>query len=515
MSDQETSPLLGLPSAFLALLVQQTASGPDGLASAAALSQTCKHLHSLSEGSAVTYRNIHVQGTVSRPAHKVWQWLAKRRGRVAGLSMQLCFEMSNRGHAENDGLRKWTQPLQILSGIPSVQLEVEWYAFIGDRNHLCLTQWLRQHAHTVNYLTVYVPISEDRLKLRDFAEAAAPCRSIDLSIEHETNDWIDLAELAPLSGCLVRLASVCDTTFGPGVLRGLSALSSLHQLTSFYLVNEDLTHEELWGHLAKCTNIKYLFMDMTASGDPSSLSALTRLVSLTLDSRGTTGGGVDPFSFSSLQPLSTLHNLEYLQLEDHACTATSLQGLGGLSKLKQLDLDLLGGLRSLEGIGSGVTELRVAGASDLVSLAGLESCSSLQSLYLRDSGVSSLLALASLISIERFGASNCCLTSLEGLCGTALKGLGLCRCSSLTSLSGIEHFKGLTSLGVGDCGVTSLQPLSQIGEKMERLSVQRCYSVQEEVLELPHVQPSAFVGVYVSNVREVVLAGGVRRAVGS
>jgi hypothetical protein len=62
-------------------------------------------------------------------------------------------------------------------------------------------------------------------------------------------------------------------------------------------------------------------------------------------------------------------------------------------------------------------------------------------------------------------------------------------------------------------GVTSLQPLSQLGEGLQILRVYGCTGVQEEVLELPHVQPTADVDVSCSNLREVVLAGGVRRAV--
>jgi hypothetical protein len=62
--------------------------------------------------------------------------------------------------------------------------------------------------------------------------------------------------------------------------------------------------------------------------------------------------------------------------------------------------------------------------------------------------------------------------------------------------------------------VTSLEPLSQLGEGLQELKVYGCRRVQEEVLELPHVQPTAVVDVEESNVREVVLAGGLRRAVG-
>jgi hypothetical protein len=47
---------------------------------------------------------------------------------------------------------------------------------------------------------------------------------------------------------------------------------------------------------------------------------------------------------------------------------------------------------------------------------------------------------------------------------------------------------------------------------LRKLKVSRCNRVEEEVLELPHVQPVADVDVTYSNVKEVMLAGGVRRA---
>jgi hypothetical protein len=50
---------------------------------------------------------------------------------------------------------------------------------------------------------------------------------------------------------------------------------------------------------------------------------------------------------------------------------------------------------------------------------------------------------------------------------------------------------------------------------LQKLVVKQCSAVQEEVLELPNIQPTADVVVEYSNVREVVLAGGLRRAVGS
>jgi Leucine-rich repeat (LRR) protein len=505
MPEDGTSHLLDLPSTCLALLIQHTASGPGGLASAAALTQTCKFLHSLSEGPAVTYSNIHVPGTTCSPAYQVWQWLAKRSGRVAGLTLELLLVMAE------DEASEWMQPLQILSGIPSVELRrVFWGGTIADRNHPCITQWLRQHGQNTQYLALEARISEDMLELRELAEAAAVCKSIDLSIVHEPNQVIDLAELAPLSGSLRCFTCECDTD--DGILSGVHAFSSLQQLTALKLRDGSSTTEEPWEHLAKLTNLVQLAIAVSASGDPSPLSALTNLSSLSLTSKDTVHA--DPFSFSSLQPLSTLQKLEALQLTWHACTAPSLQGLAGLSKLKKLDLYVSSGLESLEGIGPGVAVLSIQGASDLVSLAGIERCSSLKHLSLTDCGVSSLQPLRGLSSLEGLGGDDhSSPTSLEGLCGTSLQSLSLSHCRSLTSLSGVEQHEALTSLMVESCGVTSLQPLSQIGEGLQALLVRNCREVQEVVLELPNVWTTAHVDVYKSGVREVVLAGGVSRTV--
>jgi hypothetical protein len=116
--------------------------------------------------------------------------------------------------------------------------------------------------------------------------------------------------------------------------------------------------------------------------------------------------------------------------------------------------------------------------------------------------------------MRQLEVSACALSSLEDLDSMSLQSLGLYHCSSLTLLSGVEHLSALKSLQVMDCEVTSLQPLSELREGLQKLEVCRCKTVQEEVLELPRVQPTGSVVVYDSNVREVVLAGGVRRAVG-
>jgi hypothetical protein len=513
MSDQYISHILELPSACLALLLQHTASGPGGLACAAALIQTCKQLHSLSESPAVTYSNIHVPGTIRSPAHQVWQWLAKRSGRVASLSLQLCVAIQKNGAAGIDELLKLTQHLQTLSGIPSVQLEVEWEGTIVDRDDLCLNQWLRQHGQIISHLTVQVLVTEDRLTLRDFAEAAASCRSIDLAILHDSSQAVKLGELAPLAGSLWSLRCKCNPYHDFGRLRGLSALNSLCQLTSLYVLHEELTNEQPWDYLAKLTNLKQLSLEVSANGDPSALSALTRLSSLYLHSRDASLAA--PFTFSSLQPLSTLQQLQTLQLCSHACTATSFQGLAGLSNLQNMELMITGsGLGSLDGLGPGLAKLSIQGASELVSLAGIQGCSRLTSLALRCCGVSSLQPLRGLSSLEKLHLYECCVTSLEGLSGmlsTSLQSLGLYHCSSLISLSGIEQLKAMKRFAVVACGVTSLQPLSQLGEGLLELTVSECSRVQEVVLELPHIQPTTKVMLYASGVREVVLAGGVCR----
>jgi hypothetical protein len=108
------------------LLLQQVASGPGGLASAATLRQTCKYLFSLSEGPAVTYSNLSLAAVISSPDHPVWEWLAKRSGRISGLRLELCLKLINEDATHTDQLPNWSQPLEILSGIRGVQLRVTW-----------------------------------------------------------------------------------------------------------------------------------------------------------------------------------------------------------------------------------------------------------------------------------------------------------------------------------------------------------------------------------------------------
>jgi Leucine-rich repeat (LRR) protein len=514
---QSTSQLFELPPVLLAVLFQHVASGPGGLASAAALSRTCKYLDSLAKDPAVTYRDLLLEEDISSPDHPVWQWLAKRSGRIAGLGVKLRLKANEIDATEDtDHLSVWDQPLQTLCGIPGVQLRVAWVGSIEYIFLPSIAQWMSQHGHLISNLTVEVDISNDWQMLREFAEAAAACRSIDVTVMHDWEDEVDLSDLDPLASSLQSLR--CDCW---GTIVGTSALSSMSQLTALSLDHDHFTHEEPWQFLASLTSLQQLCLSVCTSGDPSPLSALTRLSSLDLRSYPERGADDNqtPYSFSSLQPLSTLHQLEELQLWGNACGATSLQGLAGLSNIKFLNLNYRNCgycmLKSIEGISPAVVHVSIVFAQTLVSLDGIEACMSLEDLRLYGCGVSSLQPLKGLSSMKWLQVSDCKVSSLEGMCSKSLQSLTLRGFTSLDPWCGVEHLSALRSLCMSDCRVTSLQPLCELGQGLQDLLVYGCSGVQEEVLELPHVQPTAHVLVKASRLKEVVLVVlVVRRAVG-
>jgi hypothetical protein len=457
----------------------------------------------------VTYSNLFV-AQVHSPDHPVWQWLDQRKGSVTGLNLELRIGMLEDEATDEDddtehaiqNAPEWMQPLQTLSRIPGVQLRVQWVRRIADVGHPAVAKWLKQHGQLISHLTLNISVEQGRLELREFSEAAASCRSIDLSIRHKTP--IDLADLQPVVGSLQCLSCQSDNEDGDCILRGTSAFKSMSQLTCLTLACEDIQD---WAVLAKLTSLQKLDLGVVASGDPSPLSALTGLSSLELWNYG-----LEPdepvFIFRNLEPFSTLQQLEVLHLRDHAWAhISSLQGLAGLSNLKVLVFESNGMLRSLEGISPGVTCLHISSAYQALSLAGIEVCTSMEKLCLFGCGVSSLHPLRGLSSLKHLDVILCCqLTSLEGLSSSSLQSLRLHNCRSLIDLSGVVHLSALISLEVMTCGVTSLRPLSQLGEGLQKLEVSNCKGVQGKVLELPNVQPTADVRVACSNV-EVVLAG--------
>jgi hypothetical protein len=416
-----------------------------------------------------------------------------------------------RAEADEDQLPDWREPLQILSSIPGVQLAVEWVGSIDDVNHPFITQWLKQHGQRFSHIDVEVDVSKERLKLRDFAAAAAPCRSIDLMISHTPWQVVEVSDLDLVAGSLqsLYLENSCED-YGSGLI-GANRFNNMSQLTALHLNWEGLRIEEPWGLLADMTNLQQLSLDVQASGDPSPLSALTGLQSLSHNSSYQADDSAS-FSFSSLQPLSTLRQLEDLHLLGRACAATSLQGLAVLSNLTSLHICSIGHggkLRSLEGISPGLVDLFLRVAPDLVSLAGIECCTSMETLTLNQCGVNLLQPLRGLSSLQELNVHECCLTNLVGLKSVSLQSLCLERCYSLTHLSGVEHLSALTCLKVEACAVTSLQPLSELGEGLQKLRVWWCNQVRESVLELPHVQPTVDLDAENRILYRVVLAGGV------
>ena len=322
-----------------------------------------------------------------------------------------------------------------------------------------------------------------------------------------------------MAGILVKLQIDIGEESSPNLLGDLRSLRWLSHLSALSFVFQDLTIGDPFAALAALQSLQDLNLGVAASADPSPLSALTGLSSLRISSMDSESlNGADPFSFSSLQPLSALLRLEVLELEAFCCTATSLKGLAGLSRLQKLAMCSAYELESVSGMSTALTTLHLETLTNLKSLSGVFDLVLLQRLVLIKCGVASLHGLEGLSSLVELTVESCPITSLEGLEGTlstcGLQSLTSNSCESLCQLSGIEKLHALQVLEVRKCGVTSLRPLAGLGEGLEKLCVEDCSRVEEKVLELPHVQRTADVCIMNSNVQEVVLAGGIiRRAV--
>ena len=514
-SQEHSIVFLDLPRPWLANLFQHVASGPRGLAHAAALSQSCSSLHALSESSAVSYRNIHVPRIITTSNHPVWKWLAERQGRVSGLNMQVHVETATTQHGPDaaDPMPKWTQPLQTLSAIPGLHLIVYCRSTISARDEPFMEEWLKPHAYLMDSLRAEVAVGAEHLSLREFCEAAAPCRSIRLTVSHNSRERLNLSGLALVSGSLVDLDIKKNESVRLCGVENFDTLTSMPKLKWLRLDHVDLTAADPWPTLASLSSLEYLQMKAAANGDPSVLSELTGLELLDLGSYYSREN-VDavPFSFSSLQPLSTLQQLGCLCLSEHAFGATSLQGLAGLRELETLYLVHAPSLVSLEGISGAVTDLFIGHAKKFQDLSSISVLDGLQDLSVNHCGITSLQPLAGLRGLDGLRLDTCPVTSLEGLEGRSLDWLILSCCDSLRQLSGLE-LSALQRLDISECGVSSLQPLAELTGAVTKLSIGDCGSVTEEVLELPHIQPTADVRVWNSNVKEVVLAGGVRRVI--
>ena len=295
-------------------------------------------------------------------------------------------------------------------------------------------------------------------------------------------------------------------------------MTSLTALTGLKLRDQYLGRDP-WEEIASLVNLKGLSLDITASAQPSPLSALTGLTRLHVGSVDLEDLDEPSFRFSSLQPLRSMRYLEELSLIK-CCDATSLQGLSGLSRLRTLSIKDGPLLTSLAGVSMGLTSLHLDTVPGASNMAGVEALGQLQQLDIRLCGLTSLQPLAGLSKLRTLVVSErgdgAHLVSLEGIEGlsSCLGRLRLEGCWALSSLVGLEKLSGLQELSVRSCGVTSLQPVAELrAEGLTMLSVTHCRHVKEEVPELPHIQPTADVEVYGSVVGKVVLAGGVSKAV--
>ena len=512
-ADRSPAKLVDLPSTWLADLVQHVASGAGGLASAAALSQTCKSFHDIWDSTAVTYRNLHLARPLHRLGRPFYQWIAKRQSRIAGFTASLSV-------CQMDDPWPGLKQLQLMFGIPGLRLAVRYSAQVSSPDDLFMNKVLRPHGHLIDQLEVSDMRTATRpggLKLQDFCEAAAPCRSLDLTDHTEHRDPYNIGALSLVAGSLVRLKLRSLNYFFNELASG-STLSLLKQLTSLSLDNYGFGDQEPWVDLAGLTNLKQLFLRVAASGDPSPLSALTGLSTLHVENcvlpgilhAGIQGALPVPYAFSSLQPLSTMQQLVELVLAEKACSATSLHGLAELSRLKTLRLDAPM-LKSVRGVRTGLTSLAITGALQLGSLSGIVHVQGLQGLTVLRSSVASLRPLGFLGNLGdlHIGGKFTSLGGLEGNLCTSLHSLTLESCGQLKQLSGIEGLTALQHLTIRGAGVTSLQPVGQLVGGLRKLDVSDCNMVQEEVVELPHIQFPVDI-CKVRKVKELVLAGGLR-----
>ena len=486
--------LLDLPKTWLVDLVQHVASGLDGLASAAALSETCKPFYDLSESSAVTYRNVFVNNAISSPDHFFWKWLAKRRGRIAGLVLNVLVSSGaelvyDQGEQQGEQPAGWEGPWQSLAAVQDLELVLRIHSLNRTQPDAC--QWLKQHSHLLADFTADVTVDSEELTLQSLSEALAPCEALHLTIYHRSLENFDMSGLGAVSSCLVKLNMNGDLfdASDSADLRGVTTIACLTKLTRLTLANYNCTSEELWPSLAALSNLKDLQLTgmVTAHGDPSPLSALTGLTSLYIGSGNEVGDAL-------ISSFSTMQQLEWLGLMSAACSATSLHGLAGLSNLRSLYICPALELVSLEGLPGGLEDLSLIDLRAVENMAGLENLSFLRSLrilWCGDASLHRLSMLSKLSTLCIFGGpaqgygSLSCLEGIEGL-GKCLKSLQLRHCMSLHSLSGIEGLTALEDLEVESCGVTSLQPLAGlVAPGLRKIVVVDCSGVKEGQLVLP------------------------------
>ena len=498
-STSASTHILDLPDAWWKFLLHHLSSDQDGPASIASLSGTCTAIHGKS-GHLLASSYIKTQELViSSPEDSFWLWLAKWGHRILSLTITIT-PYSGTHEDPHQEQQLWKGPLRSLSEVYDLELTVA-MPRIASCDHPFVRQWLETHGPMITELHASLDTEDAScLPVAEFVGLAPHhCKSL---------------VLKP-----VLKYGLADD-FERGMLKGFHALSALSHLTSLDIGDfYNLSDEDPFGNLAALSGLRDLRCDITVDDDPTPLLALTSLTSLALDvfhiqrEEGEEHGHV---SFTSLWPFTVLQHLEVLDVDICCCSYTSLDGLAGLSRLNQVTLQCEQ-LVSMQGMGTGITHLCLLKAGSLRSIDGIEEAVALQSLHLLDCKLGSLRPLAALRCLKTvelvadLGEGVEGLTSLEGLEGSSscLQRLWLAGWVCLRSLDGLEKFQALEEFSVEECGVTSLRPLSQVGRCFQILKVCKCRDVVETVLELPLMEPDSAVKVSESNVRELMLAGGV------
>ena len=196
----------------------------------------------------MTYCNLRLDKPLRSLGHPFFRWLAKRHGRIAGLTAELQLVTVHD-----------SEQLQLMFSIPGLHLALRYDAELTSPDDLFMTKLLIPHGHLIDHLCSVVRINLGGLKLQDFCQAAAPCRSLDLTVKGSSEDPFNVGAITPVAQSLVRLTLKTTSLFFCK-LENVSSLSLLSQLTSLSLHAIDLQAEEPWIHVGGLTKPEAAFL---------------------------------------------------------------------------------------------------------------------------------------------------------------------------------------------------------------------------------------------------------------
>ena len=213
LAGPSSADILELPSTWLARLVRHVASGAGGLASAAALSETCKSFYALSESPAVAYRNLHVDKPITSLKHPFFRWLAKRHSRISGLTAELGLRntLLERVLPRVEGAKPELEQLQVMFGIPRLHLSLRYYLVAPASDDRFITKVLRPYGHLIDHLSSTILFEREGLTLQAFCRAAAACSRLELKAGYCPDEPVNMGVLNLVAGSLVRLHLFSDS----------------------------------------------------------------------------------------------------------------------------------------------------------------------------------------------------------------------------------------------------------------------------------------------------------------